>query len=210
MWKNYKIMRKMATGIGNHNDIIDLKKYTNGSNWKNTNICVGISDINVSKNTSKIVSLYEKIDDNTFKLICYTDNYIYSNKIDDVYSWSGRDGDSVNYSKIYTGNFFTLGAKCGTASLKGNSYNNVSYRIQENGVWSSWFNILELNISNGGDVLSTSKLLQYTNIVNIEIKVNSSISGKNSHTNVGYSIYGGTKSSGNILQGKAEWLAYEN
>lgn len=201
-WRTYKIMRKMATGYGKHNEIIDLRNYSNGANWINVNICIGISTINVSKDTNKIIASYEKIDNNSFKIISYTDNFIYSSKVDDSYSFLKKNGDTASRTDKYIGNFFYL-------SFFGYNIRNSSiisyYRIFKDNEWGE--KIFVLNVQNN-ESSHKNFYLEFDEEITIEV-VTSINTYKNTSSSMSFSITGGTKIAGDIIQGEAEWLAYE-
>lgn len=210
-WKTYKIMRKMATGQGINNQIIDLRNYSNGVDWKNTKLCVGLSHISVNANTSKIVSDYKKLDDNSFKLICYTDNFIYTSKVDDTVYVSGNRGHGQSSQKSYKGNYLYLtGEYSGRSGKEGNCNAYLSYRYTIDGQWSEWIPIVSKSVGNKGNFNGKfSKDFKFDSEIDLELSMSAYAKGAFASSYVVYSVFGGTKTSGELIDGSLEWLAYE-
>ena len=125
-WRTYKIIKKFATSQGHHGQIINLLEYSNGSNWDNVSICVGLSDINISKDTIKVVANYSQIDNNRFEIVCYTDNIIYENKIED--NLQIKENQSIE--KTYKGNYFYISGNIFIHTTKdGTGTGDITYEI---------------------------------------------------------------------------------
>lgn len=213
MWKTYKILRKMATGVGKHGDIINLPDYSNGTNWENTNICVGISNINVSRDTNKIVTSYSKLDNNRFQLVSYTDNTIYSSKVEDTINLSVRSGDNKSQSKDYTGNQFYLNGLvlCNTWNDEAKANGGITYNILKDGTWVGEVTLVSHSTSghSGDKVRQFDKILEFDKPVTLRVNVWAGCNRKGS-ASTSFSVYGGTKTSGNLIYGSLEWFAYES
>lgn len=193
-WKTYKIMRKMATGQGINNQIIDLRNYSNGVDWKNTKICVGLNKISLNTKTTTIVSNYNKIDDNSFKIIAYTDNTIYTNEIKETVLWY-KGSKVIEYKG--TDFFVFYSDDCGLRSSV-----EVERSFGKNGVYDPY-----LSVYSGHGLGGKSEEFHFEgNYDSIRFR----LSGYGDRAKVALSIHGGTKSSVlDIQSNTVEWLAYE-
>ena len=206
-WRTYKIIRKMATGIAKNGEIIDLRNYSNGVDWKNTSICVGVSRIELNTKTNKIISSYNKIDDNTFQVIAYTDDFVLSSPIKE--EWDIIEGTNRVYT--YSGNVFHVASTyCLTSVGSAGASAYLKYTVKgSGGIIREW---VVFNDGIGSKDYKTGynqETLQYDEIVTLEIHAIADKHGGAS-SSISCSIEGGVYSSGEIRDGVGEWLAYES
>ena len=91
-WRTYNILRKYATGTARHGDIVDLRTYSNGVPWKNSQMCVGLKEITLHEDTVTIETNAEKLSENEFKITCYSKNVTRGTIKTESYYRSERNG----------------------------------------------------------------------------------------------------------------------
>lgn len=76
-WLKVRVIKKIKSGIANHNDIVDLRALSNGLQWNNTKFTTTFNEMVIGGNVKEIKTGFSYLGNDRYKISAYSTSIVY-------------------------------------------------------------------------------------------------------------------------------------